>query len=126
MTSLTVRVDKWLQVARVFKTRTQATQACKLGRVRINGESAKPHRNLSVEDRIEVKQGDWARILVVKALRGKTVPKSEARTLYEDLTPPRPKDERKRIIKTSVFREKGKGRPTKKERRQIERFKRGK
>ena len=64
-----VRLDKWLQVARAFKTRTQATKACTLGRVRVNGQVAKPHRALVLEDRVEVEKGDWIRVLVVKEER---------------------------------------------------------
>ena len=63
------RLDKWLHVACVFKTRTQATHAVDLNRVRVNGQTAKPHRNLVPGDRIEVVQGDWVRVLVVKELR---------------------------------------------------------
>ena len=47
-----VRLDKWLQVARVFKTRSQATKACNLSRVRVNGQVVKPHRSVTVGDRV--------------------------------------------------------------------------
>ncbi len=121
----TVRLDKWLQVARIFKTRSQAARACTLNRVRVNGLSAKPHRILSLEDRIEVELRDWQRILIVKGLRDKSVAKAEARLLYEDQSPPRPKlDPIERIMRQApVSREKGKGRPTKKERRLLEDWK---
>ena len=56
---MAVRLDKWLQVARVFKTRTQATRACNLGRVRVNGQVVKPHRNLALEDEVEIEIRDW-------------------------------------------------------------------
>ena len=49
-----VRLDKWLQVARMFKTRTKATHACEMGRVMVNGFPAKAHRNLALGDRVEV------------------------------------------------------------------------
>jgi len=122
---MTVRLDKWLQVARVFKTRTQATRACSLGRVRVNGQTAKAHRDLLLEDKIEVRMGDWTRILVVKELRDKPVPKAVARELYLDLTPPRPRlDPIDRIMRSGTeHREKGSGRPTKRDRRQIDRLK---
>jgi ribosome-associated heat shock protein Hsp15 len=71
-----VRLDKWLQVARMFKTRTQATHACDLGRVRVNGAPAKPHRALAVGDRVELEQGDWERVLMVRELRDRPVPKA--------------------------------------------------
>jgi ribosome-associated heat shock protein Hsp15 len=119
-----VRLDKWLQVARVFKTRSQATRACSLSRVEVNGETAKPHRRLALEDRVEVEIGDWTRILVVKELRDKTLPKAEAARLYEDLSPPRPElDPLERLLRRRpVERDRGAGRPSKKERRELERL----
>ncbi|HEX9737360.1 MAG TPA: S4 domain-containing protein [Thermoanaerobaculia bacterium] len=119
-----VRLDKWLQVARVFKTRSQATRACSLNRVRVNAMPAKAHRNLALEDRVEVEIGDWTRVLVVKELADKPLPKAEAPRVFEDLSPPRPRlDELERLMRRRpVLREKGKGRPSKKERRELERF----
>jgi ribosome-associated heat shock protein Hsp15 len=119
-----VRLDKWLQVARAFKTRTQATHACTLGRVRVNGERAKPHRHLHIEDKVEIDLGDWQRVLIVRVLRDRPVAKAEALTLYEDLSGPRPKlDAIDRAMRgPGVKREKGMGRPTKQERRAIEKF----
>lgn len=117
-------MDKWLQVARVFKTRTQATKACSLSRVRVNGQVAKPHRTLALDDQIEVEKGDWTRVLVVKELRDRTLPKAEAPRIYEDLSPPKPQpDPWQRLLRRKpVTRERGTGRPTKKERREIERL----
>jgi ribosome-associated heat shock protein Hsp15 len=117
-------LDKWLQVARVFKTRTQATKACSLSRVRVNGQVAKPHRALALEDRVEVEKGDWTRVLVVKELRDKTLPKTEVPRIYEDLSPPKPEpDPLARLLRRRpVARERGAGRPTKKERREMERL----
>ncbi|MEM6795386.1 MAG: S4 domain-containing protein [Acidobacteriota bacterium] len=117
-----VRLDKWLQVARCFKTRTQATKACVLGRVEVNGDVAKPHRKLAEEDRVEVSYGEWTRILIVKELRDKTLPKAEVPRLWEDLSPPRPKlDPLERLMRRApVVRERGTGRPSKKERRQLD------
>src|SRR5690348_6854241 len=124
---MSVRLDKWLQVARVFKTRTQATHAVDLNRVRVNGQPAKPHRNLAPGDRIEVEIGDWTRVLIVKELKDKPVPKAEAAALYEDQSPPRPDaDPLQRLLRrTPVLREKGAGRPTKKERRDMEKWESG-
>jgi ribosome-associated heat shock protein Hsp15 len=122
-----VRLDKWLQVARAFKTRSQATRACTLGRVLVNGERAKPHRHLKVEDRVEIDLGDWQRVLVVRVLRDRPVAKAAAATLYDDLSGPRPKlDAIDRAMRgPAVRREKGAGRPTKQERREMERFLKG-
>jgi ribosome-associated heat shock protein Hsp15 len=119
---MSVRLDKWLHVARAFKTRTQATHACELGRVTLNGQPAKPHRHLAVGDRVEVSLGDWTRILVVKELRDRPVAKAAATQLYEDLSPPRPVlDPLERLLRRPPApREKGAGRPTKKDRRELE------
>ena len=122
-----VRLDKWLHVACVFKTRSQATHAVDLNRVRVNGQSAKPHRNLVPGDRIEVVLGEWTRVLIVKELRDKPVSKEEARTLYEDQSPPRPESDpfQRLLRRPPVLRERGAGRPTKKERRDMERWEEG-
>ena len=119
-----VRLDKWLQVARAFKTRSQATRACNLSRIKVNGQTAKAHRNLALEDRVEVEVGDWTRVLIVKELCGKTLPKAEAQRVYEDLSPPRPKPDQLELImrRAPVRREKGMGRPSKKERRQLDKL----
>ncbi len=119
-----VRLDKWLQVARVFKTRTQATRACNLSRVRVNGTIAKAHRKLALEDRIEVERGDWQRILVVQELRDKTLPKKEVPRLFDDQSPPPPtRDPLDRLMRRApVRRESGAGRPSKKERRELDRL----
>lgn len=119
-----VRLDKWLQVARAFKTRSQATRACALGRVRVNGERAKPHRSLRVGDVVEVAVGDWTRVLVVLVLHDRPVAKAAAPALYEDRSPPRPvRDPIERAAtRLHAQRERGSGRPTKRDRRRIERL----
>ncbi len=118
-----VRLDKWLVVARIFKTRTLATKACELGRVEVNGQVAKPSRQLRLGDKIETQAGDWKRILTVKALRDKPLPKAEAALLFEDHSGPRPElDPMHRLMRRApVMREKGAGRPTKKDRRDLQR-----
>lgn len=124
---MSVRLDKWLHVARMFKTRTQATHACDLGRVQVNGQAAKPHRHLNPGDRIELAQGDWDRILIVKELKDRPVPKAEAPLLYEDQSPPKPApDPLARLLRRPpVQRDPGAGRPTKKERREMEKWEEG-
>ena len=108
----------------MFKTRTKATHACDLGRVRVNGQSAKPHRQLVLGDRVELTQGEWDRVLVVRELKDRPVPKAEAPKLYEDLSPPKPApDPLARLMRRPLAtRDAGTGRPTKKERREMERF----
>jgi ribosome-associated heat shock protein Hsp15 len=123
---MSVRLDKWLQIARAFKTRSRATHACTLGRVRVNGVVAKSHRRLAVGDEIMIDLGDWQRILEVKVLRDKPVRKAEAAELYEDLSPPRPeRDPIERLLGPPGQRERGSGRPTKRQRRDLERWRRG-
>jgi ribosome-associated heat shock protein Hsp15 len=123
----TVRLDKWLQVARVFKTRTQATRACAGGRVRVNDQRAKPHRSLELEDHVEVDFGDWQRVLVVKELRDRPLAKKEAPRLFEDLSLPRPKRDPLHwaLHGPVATRPSGSGRPTKRERRELDRLRRG-
>lgn len=122
-----VRLDKWLQIARVYKARSDSTRACELGRVTVNGQNAKPHRHLAVGDRIEVELDGWRRILVVQVLADRPVAKVEAPKLYLDESPPRPApDPLARLMRRPpVLRDAGAGRPTKKDRREIERWESG-
>ncbi len=121
---MSVRLDKWLQVARAFKTRSAATRACVLGRVEVNGQRAKPHRSLAVGDRVSVERGDWRQVWVVRELAERPLPRSEVGRLYEDLSPPRPAlDPLQRLLRRPpAERDRGRGRPSKKERRQLERW----
>lgn len=116
-----VRLDKWLQVARAFRTRSKATKACQAGKVRVDGATAKPHHPVAVDQRVEIDMGQgWTRVLVVRKIADKPVPKGVAPTLYEDLSPPRPRVE----PMGEIFRPRGSGRPTGRERRVMERFRR--
>lgn len=120
-----VRLDKWLHVARAYKTRSQATRACALGRVRVNGAKAKAHRNVQIGDRVEVEAlKDWTRILIVQELWDKPLPKAEAAKLFLDESPPRPElDPVARLMRRpAVVREAGAGRPTKRDRRKLDRL----
>jgi ribosome-associated heat shock protein Hsp15 len=117
---MSTRLDKWLTIARVYKTRTLSAHACDLSRVRVNGVAVKPHRNLVVGDRIEAEiSTDWT-----KEIADKPLPKAEAGRLYEDLSPPKPSaDPLLRLMRRPpVAREPGAGRPTKKERRLLDKW----
>jgi len=117
-----VRIDKWLHVARVFKTRSLAAKACQLSRVTVNGVEVKPHRELKLGDRVEAAvTPDWTRVLVVRELADKTLPKVEVPRLFEDLSPPRPAADpyHRALRRPPVVRDRGAGRPTKRERRRI-------
>jgi ribosome-associated heat shock protein Hsp15 len=84
-----VRLDVWLDVACVFKTRSEAQKACDGGKVEVDDQRAKPHRLLHVGDRLRITRGPSRRqMLVVRVLAERHVPKADARQLYEDVTPP--------------------------------------
>lgn len=89
-----VRLDIWLDVACLFKTRSEAQQACNLGKVDVNGQPAKPNRRLRVGDEIELSRpfGRKQRLRVID-LADRHVPRADARRLYEDLTPPPTREE---------------------------------
>ena len=84
-----LRLDVWLDVACLFKTRSEAQSACKNGKVSVNGQVGKPDRRLRVGDEIEIGRtfGRKQRV-VVRGFAERHVSKAEARALYEDLTPP--------------------------------------
>jgi ribosome-associated heat shock protein Hsp15 len=84
-----VRLDVWLDVACLFKTRSEAQKACRGGKVDVNGQSGKPHRAIHVGDRLRLTKAAGRRQqVVVKALADQHLPRAEARLLYEDVTPP--------------------------------------
>lgn len=113
------RVDKWLWAARFFKSRTLAAAACAGGKVDVNGQSAKPARLVRPGDRLEITLPRGRRIVRIAALSARRGPGAAAAALYEDLTPPPPPRE---IRVPPVYRPKGLGRPTKRERRLLERL----
>jgi ribosome-associated heat shock protein Hsp15 len=84
-----VRLDVWLDVACIYPTRSQAKASCEGGKVDVNGSRAKPHRSIRPGDRIGVTTGSGRkRELVVRAVADRSIPKAQARELYEDVTPP--------------------------------------
>ena len=115
-----VRVDKWLWAARVFKTRGVAANACDGGKVDVNAQSAKPAKALRPGDivRVTLPQGRH-RVLKVVQLGERRGSAVVARTLFEDLTPPEPPRTR---LAPPPRREPGMGRPTKRERRDLDRL----
>jgi ribosome-associated heat shock protein Hsp15 len=117
-----IRVDKWLWAARVFKSRTLAAAACDGGKVDLNDQAAKPSRAVRPGDRLTVTLPHGKRLLRVVALSERRGPAAEAALLYEDLTPPPPPRELR--APPPGLRPPGAGRPTKRERRQIDRLSR--
>jgi ribosome-associated heat shock protein Hsp15 len=116
----TTRVDRWLWAVRVFKTRSAATDACRGGHVRVNGAPAKPAAPVRVGDRVEATVGDRHRILEVSRVIDKRVGAPVAAECIVDHSPPVPtRDERLAAV---FVRDAGAGRPTKRDRRQLDRF----
>ena len=114
-----VRVDRWLCAARVFKSRTQAHDACTAGHVRVNDARAEPDHRVRPGDLVEVDGEVATRILCVLALAERRLSPPLARELYEDRTPARPpKSKDPRVAE----RERGAGRPTKRQRRDLDRL----
>lgn len=113
------RVDSWLWAVRVFKSRSQATAAVKAGHVRVNGERAKPATNVKVGDRVVVRGGPAERILVVEKVLVKRVSATLAAQAVIDQSPPPPPKE---LTVRVAVRERGAGRPTKRERRDLDRL----
>ena len=114
------RIDLWLKHACVVRHRTLATDACKGGLVKINGRRVKPSADVREGDVVELTEPRY-RKLVVLAVPPKQASKEEARFLYRDETPEAPPEQ---VAIRIAMREDGTGRPTKKERREIERWKR--
>jgi ribosome-associated heat shock protein Hsp15 len=84
-----VRLDIWLDVACVYKTRSEAQKACNGGKVEVNGQRARPHRLLRIGDEVKLTRGPGRRqVLVVASLASQHLPKADARLLYADTTPP--------------------------------------
>ena len=83
-----MRLDVWLDVACLFRPRSEAQRACKGGKVHVNGQAAKPHRDIQLADEIRITRPSGRRqIVVVRELRDTHVAKALARELYEDVTP---------------------------------------
>lgn len=114
-----VRVDAWLWAVRVFKTRSAATAACRAGHVRMNGERVKAAQSLRVGDELRIRIDGADRILAVAGLAVKRVGAPIAATLMIDRTPAAPPATESAA---RVVRERGAGRPTKRERRDLDRL----
>ena len=123
-----MRLDVWLDVACLFKTRTEAKRACDGGKVDLNGQAAKSHREIKEGDELEISRpfGRKQKVLI-RGLAEKHLPKAEARLLYEDLTPkPSPEEvELRRMSRLAApfVRRPGTGSPDKRERRELRRLK---
>lgn len=120
------RLDHWLDIACLFKTRSEAKRACEAGRVTVNGQSAKPNRLVRDADRIRIRRpfGRYQDV-VVRLVIDRHVKKSEARAMYDDLTP-RPTAEEvemRRIERLSRAASRAAGMPDRNQRRELRRLK---
>jgi ribosome-associated heat shock protein Hsp15 len=123
---LEVRIDVWLDVSCLFKTRSEAQKACRAGRVEVNGQPAKPNRLLRADDELEISRGFGRKQRIrVRMVTDRHVSRAEARELYEDLTPPPTPEEieqrrLERIYRAAVTPPRA---PDKRERRERRRLK---
>jgi ribosome-associated heat shock protein Hsp15 len=120
-----VRLDKWLWAARFFKTRALAAEAVEGGKVQVNGDRPKRARSLQVRDEIRIRLGSYEHIVMVRALSDRRGPASQAAELYDETDASRKAREALAVQLKSLHALFGpeKGRPTKKDRREIERLK---
>ncbi len=112
----TVRIDSWLWSVRAYKTRSAATTACRAGHIRVNGEKVKAAQAVKIGDEIRIRIAGFDRILFVRQLLVKRVGAPLAAAAYEDRTPEREPQA------ALGQRDRGAGRPTKRERREIDRL----
>jgi|SRR5215469_2923918 len=123
-----MRLDVWLDVSCLFKTRSEAKRACEGGKVDVNGQAAKPNRELKQGDRLAITRRFGRRQqVVVQGFAEKHIPRADARLLYEDVTP-RPSPEELELLKMARMaapftRRASLGAPDKRERRQLRRLK---
>jgi ribosome-associated heat shock protein Hsp15 len=113
------RVDAWMWAVRLYKTRSAATAACRAGHVRINGERVKAAQSVRVGDEIRMRGDGLERIVQVKRLVVKRVGAVVAAECLNDLTPPPPPKEQVAVI---AQRDRGAGRPTKRDRRELDKL----
>ena len=115
----TVRVDSWIWSVRLMKTRSMAAAACRAGHVRVNGERAKPAHPVRPGDQVRFRHDGRERVVVVSRLVRKRVGAPVAVECYVDKSPPPPPRE---AVAPAGRRDRGTGRPTKRDRREMERL----
>ncbi|CAN5195340.1 RNA-binding S4 domain-containing protein [soil metagenome] len=118
-TDVSVRVDSWLWAVRAFKTRSAATAACRSGHVKVNGERAKAAQPVKAGDEVRIRVSGFDRILEVRETLVKRVGAAVAAEAYIDTSPPLPAPEETALLPR---RDRGAGRPTKRERREIDKL----
>jgi ribosome-associated heat shock protein Hsp15 len=123
-----VRLDQWLDIACLYKTRSEATKACRLNKVIVNGAAAKPHRDVKIGDELELHRPmSRKQLITVLGLADSHISKAEARLLYEDRTPkPSPEEiEIRRLERIYRAAATPPTRPDRDQRRTLRRLKRG-
>lgn len=113
------RVDKWLWAIRAYKTRSSSTEACQAGHVDVNGTGAKPATKVTPGDEITVRNGGRVRILEVTRIIDKRVGAAVAAECFLDHSPPPPDPE---FVAPTAVRDRGSGRPTKRDRRAMDHY----
>lgn len=122
-----MRLDKWLWAARFFKTRSLASDAIGGGKIVVNGERVKPAKLIQPGDEVRVKLGPYEHVLLVRGLSERRGPASVAVTLYEETAESRAVREKlaeQLRMAPAAFVYQEKGRPTKRDRRELESFRR--
>lgn len=120
----TIRLDKWLWTVRLFKTRSQATEACKGGKIKMSGVNAKPSKDIKVGDQIDIVQHGIRKSVRVKQIGNNRVGPKLVPELMDDLTPIEELEKLEMARKINYERrDRGVGRPSKKDRRNIDRLK---
>lgn len=125
-TDATQRIDKWLWAARFFKTRSLAAQAVSGGKVEVGGARVKPARRIRAGERLTIRRGMMQWVVVVQGLNRERRPAREAALLYEETPESRAarSGEEERRRQAQARRDRGLGRPTKRDRRELDRIKR--
>ena len=122
------RLDVWLDVSCLFKTRSEAKRACEGGKVDVNGDHAKPNRAIREGDRLRISRGfGQVQEVIVRILIDQHVKKAEARALYDDVTPKPSAEEidMRRMERAYRAAAQAAGTPDRRRRREIRKFKRG-
>ena len=122
LTDKNLRIDKWLWAVRIYKTRSQATDACRKGRVLVGGQSVRPSRILRAGDVVQVRRPPVLYRYRVKGLLAKRLSARLVRDYVENITPDSELEKLKVRETFFVVRDRGAGRPTKKERRTMDKL----
>lgn len=116
-----LRIDKYLWAIRIYKTRSLATEACKAGKIKLNGQNVKPSYIVKVGEVYQIQKERERKVLKVLGLNGRRTDAKTAVTFYEDLTPVEDTHSFKSVFQVPTLkRDRGTGRPTKRDRREID------